>query len=273
MTRRYGTESSILDSLRIRPTTAPDSSVLPVVLVHGSMDRQAAFARVIRSIPEATMATYDRRGYGSSAELPGPYDVDTHVDDLLNVMERVESDDRRVILVGHSFGGVVALSCAARHPERVAAVAVYESPMSWEPWWSSQSGGAQAVRTAHDPGLAAENFLKRFIGSQRWDELPDGVKVRRRREGRALVAELTDIRTRRPYDVDEIAVPVLSAVGSRAADHMRRGARLLAERASPWSLVVIEGAHHNAPVSHPAEFAERVIRPVIKAVADGRSRE
>lgn len=229
------------------------------------MDRQAAFVRVQKFLPDLTTVLYDRRGYARSIELPPPYDLDTHVDDLLRVVDALGGPDRRVVLIGHSFGGVVSLSMAARHPDRVAGVGVYESPMSWEPWWSSTSGGAQAVREADRPELAAENFLKRFIGERRWQELPDALKDKRRREGRTLVAELADIRSRRPYRFEEIRCPVVSAVGTRAAEHMRRGAELLAQNCSTGPLVVIDGAHHNAPMSHPEEFATRVVRAVITA--------
>lgn len=269
MTRRYGTESSILDSLRLRPaqggttTGAPSEPV--VVLIHGSMDRQAAFARVLRHLSDVTTAVYDRRGYGSSVGLGAPYDVDQHVADLDRILERVDPTSTGCVLIGHSFGGVVSLSYASRRPERVRGVGVYESPMSWEPWWSLTSGGARAVQTRHDPELAAENFLKRFIGESRWLELPETIRARRRREGHALVGELADIRRRRPYRFDEIHCPVVSAVGSRAADHMRRGAQLLADECSPRPLVVIDGAHHNAPVSHPEEFVNSVVRQTLAA--------
>lgn len=230
------------------------------------MDRQAAFARVLKHLPDVTTAVYDRRGYGSSADVDGPFTVDEHVADLDLVLDAVDPSASGAVLVGHSFGGVVSLTCAARRPERILGVGVYESPMSWEPWWSTTSGGARAVQTSHDPELAAENFLKRFIGEERWNDLPDGVKVRRRREGRALVAELADIRRQRPYRFDEIRCPVISAVGSRAATHLRRGAQLLADECSPRPLVTIDGAHHNAPMSMPEAFVRTVVRPVLELV-------
>lgn len=234
-----------------------------MIFVHGSMDRQAAFARVLKHLPDVECVVYDRRGYAASSHVDEPFDVDAHVTDLELVVDSVGDGRRPTILIGHSFGGVVSLALASRRPEKVAAVAVYESPMSWESWWSSTSGGAQAVRTGHDPELAAENFLKRFIGDERWNALSEAVRSRRRREGRVLVAELTDIRAKRPYVLGEVRCPVVSAVGTRAPEHMRRGARLLADVCSPIDLVVIEGAHHNAPMSHPSEFAERVVRPAI----------
>lgn len=226
------------------------------------MDRQAAFARVLKHLSDTTTAVYDRRGYGASAHVEGPFGVDDHVADLDRVLDVVDPSGTGSILIGHSFGGVVSLASAARRPERVLGVGVYESPMSWESWWSSTSGGARAARSGHDPELAAETFLKRFIGDERWDQLPSAIKQRRRREGHALVAELADIRRDRPYRFDQIRCPVLSAVGTRAPDHMRRGGQLLADRCSPRPLVVIEGAHHNAPVSHPDVFVREVVRPV-----------
>jgi pimeloyl-ACP methyl ester carboxylesterase len=230
------------------------------------MDRQAAFARVLKHVSDVTTAVYDRRGYGASGDVDGPFTVDDQVADLDLVLDVVDPNSRGVVLVGHSFGGVVSLACAVRRPERVLGVAVYESPMSWESWWSTTSGGARAVQTSHDPELAAENFLKRFIGEERWDALPDGVKVRRRREGWALVGELADIRRQRPYRFDEIRCPVISAVGSRAAVHLRRGAQLLADECSPVPLVVLDGAHHNAPMSMPEVFASGVVRPILDLV-------
>ena len=228
------------------------------------MDRQAAFVRVLRHLPDLTTAVYDRRGYGSSIGVNGSFDVDDHVADLDHILGAVDRSGSGSVLIGHSFGGVVSLAYASRRPERVLAVGVYESPMSWEPWWSSSSGGAQAVQTRHDPELAAENFLKRFIGERRWNELPDAIKARRRREGRALVDELSDFRRRRPYRFTDVVCPVISAVGSHAAEHMRRGAQLLADECSPRPLVVIDGAHHNAPVSHPEQFAATVVRPTVR---------
>lgn len=265
MTGRYDTGASVLDSLKIRGTVG----VAPVVvLVHGSMDRQAAFSRLVKQFPDSTTVVYDRRGYGASSAVAAPYDVDAHVSDLDRVVTATVGPEVPVVLIGHSFGGVVALTYTSRHPERVLSVGVYESPMSWEPWWSSTSGGASAVRTAHDPALAAEIFLKRFIGERRWNELPEPIKERRRAEGHVLVSELSDIRARRPYSFGEISRPVVSAVGGRAADHIRRGARLLAETCSPLPLVEIEGAHHNAPFSNATEFARLVVAPTLRLAAE-----
>lgn len=232
----------------------------PVVFVHGSMDRQAAFARTIRHLPDIRSIVYDRRGYARSVEVPPPYTVAANAADLVEVIEAIGV---RVRAVGHSFGGVTVLAAASRRPELFEAIAVYESPMSWQEWWPSGTGGSAAVASANDPGAAAEIFLKRFIGDERWERLPQRTKDARRREGLALVHELSDVRREPAYDLSDIRVPVVSAVGSRAGEHVKRAARLIAESCSPMPVVELDGAWHNAPSSSPESFANLVVRRLL----------
>ncbi|HZB71156.1 MAG TPA: alpha/beta fold hydrolase, partial [Acidimicrobiales bacterium] len=69
-----------------------------VVLVHGSLDRSATFARVVAAEGLARLHTirYDRRGYGRSIDAGPPAGLDEHVEDLLGVV-----DGRPAVVVGH----------------------------------------------------------------------------------------------------------------------------------------------------------------------------
>jgi pimeloyl-ACP methyl ester carboxylesterase len=91
-----------------------------VVLIHGSMDRSTGMLRLSRKLDaEARVLRYDRRGYGRSAPHDGPFDMGEQVADLVELL-----GGRRAVLVGHSYGGNVALATAARHPQLVSAVAI-----------------------------------------------------------------------------------------------------------------------------------------------------
>jgi pimeloyl-ACP methyl ester carboxylesterase len=58
-------------------------------------------------------------GYGDKAHLLGPeVGLDTHVDDVVRVITQEDLSD--VILVGHSYAGLVVSSAANRIPERIA---------------------------------------------------------------------------------------------------------------------------------------------------------
>ena len=108
------------------------------------------------------------------------------------------SAGRRAVIVGHSYGGNVALATAERHPSLVAGVVIYETPLSWEPWWPGTTAGAVAIKAAGQPEEAAEAFMRRIIGVERWEALPSGHAATRRAEGVALVDELADLREHQP---------------------------------------------------------------------------
>lgn len=218
-----------------------------MVLVHGSMDRSAAFSRVVGDLRDLHTLRYDRRGYGRSAGL-GVAGLDRHADDLLEIL-----DGRRAVAVGHSIGGVIALMAAERDPSLVRAVGAYESPMPWAEWWPKRSAGGEA-RSAPGPERAAETFMRRMIGDARWEGLPEGTRRDRRSEGLALLAELGSARESPAYDIDAIAVPVIAACGTEGAPHHREGSHRLADSVGR-AVFVIEGAGHAAHVTHHLEFA------------------
>lgn len=235
-----------------------------MVLVHGSMDRQAGFLKLAKVLSsEHQVTVYDRRGYASSRDMEGPFDIGAQVGDLLDV---IGTDP--AILIGHSFGGTVAMACAQYHPERVRGLVIYENPMPWLPWWPRNTGAATAASQVDDPEGAAERFLIRFIGQRLWDRLPETTKQLRRDEGRALVGELTAIHAAQAFSRDHISQPMIIGVGSLSSDHMRKGAEYLAEKPDS-KLVVLEGAHHNAHSSMPLKFSVELVEPLVQRLRRG----
>jgi pimeloyl-ACP methyl ester carboxylesterase len=230
-----------------------------VVLIHGSLDRSAGMLKLSRRLDDTFRVTrYDRRGYGRSNPHPGPFGMDGRVDDLAEVIEGAEGVGEPLVLVGHSYGGNVALAYVDRHPGRVAAVVTYESPLSWEPWWPHDSAGGNAMAWSDDPEEAAERFMRRLIGDDRWDRLSTSTRRARRSEGLAMVGELADLRACAPWRADRIRVPVLVMRGEHGQDHHRLGTDALGKMLRDADVHTVPGARHFGPNTHPDEVGARI---------------
>ena len=120
-----------------------------VVLVHGSMDRSAGMLKLSRVLDaRCRVLRYDRRGYGRSAPAsPARSRWTSRSPTCVALLA-----GRPAVLVGHSYGGNVALADGrSAIPSWSRGVAIYETPLSWEPWWPGTTAGATAVASAgHD---------------------------------------------------------------------------------------------------------------------------
>lgn len=251
----------------------PEGAAATVVLIHGSLDRSAAFARVQRHLDDLRVVRYDRRGYGRSLATGPATDLEQQVDDLARVV-----GDEPAVLVGHSLGGVLALALADHRPELVRAVVAYEAPMPWTDWWPRSTAGAVAVDgTAADrtpapaeAAAAAERFMRRMVGDDRWEGLPLRTREQRLAEGPALLADLHAVRRGEPpYDPTRVLVPVVAAHGTQSAPHHQESARRLADLVPRGELQVVEGASHGVHLTHPAALARLARRAVALAAEDG----
>lgn len=234
-----------------------------VVLVHGSLDRSTSFARVLRRLRDLHTVVYDRRGYHRSRDA-GPLhsSFEGHVDDLVQVI-----DGRPTVVVGHSYGGDVALAAAVRPECRasIRAVAAYEPPVPWLEVYraapDARGGSAPAVDGSADPdpGAAAERFFRRMVGDASWERLPERAKAERRADGPALAAELRAIRLPEPpFDVTTLTVPTVFGRGERSASRHRNSVAWLVDRIPGAELFEIAGAAHGAHLTHPDAFAAMV---------------
>jgi pimeloyl-ACP methyl ester carboxylesterase len=241
-----------------------------VVLVHGSLDRSASFARVVRRLDGLTTLVYDRRGYDRSRTARPLHDTfDGHVDDLLAVI-----DGRRAVVAGHSYGGDVAIAGALRPEAResILAVAAYEPPMPWLAGYRSAPDTGSGAPVGGDPddpdaaAEAAERFFRRMVGDASWERLAEADKAARRADGPALAAELRAIRSgRAPFDVSMMKVPSVFGRGGSSAVRHRRAVAWLVEHTPGAELFEIAGAAHGAHLTHPDAFAA-MVRSVLARV-------
>ena len=77
----------------------------------------------LRSCPPSELSAFNN-GVSPSV-TDGPFTVDRHVADAITVLDAVDAE--RVVVVGHSWGGHLALQLALQHPDRVIATVAIES--------------------------------------------------------------------------------------------------------------------------------------------------
>ena len=101
---------------------------------------------------------YAQVGSGASSRLRDPrrYTIARQARDLEAIRERIGAE--RLILVGHSWGGLIAAAYAARHPRRVASL-VLSSPHSLNP--EDTSGGNLLSRLSVRERLGVYSLLLR----------------------------------------------------------------------------------------------------------------
>jgi pimeloyl-ACP methyl ester carboxylesterase len=221
-----------------------------VVLVHGGMDRSTSFADVLRRLTDVHVLVHDRRGYGRSRHVrPIARSVSEHAADLLDLVA-----GRPAVVVGHSYGGDIALVAAIERPDLVQAVGAFEAPTPWMPWWPTDTAGDRATSAA-SPAEAAEAFMRRVVGDRVWERLPARTKAERRAEGEALLAELASIRGGAPFDPAQVQVPVVVGYGTATEAHHRTGSEELLSRLPDGQRFEINGAGHGGHVTHPDAFA------------------
>lgn len=155
-----------------------DAGGRPLLAVHGITGHGARFRRLAeqRWGHRRTLAP-DLRGHGRST-AEGPWSVEQHVADLLDTLD-AEGVVGPVDVVGHSFGGLLALHLLVAAPDRVGRLVLLD-PAVARP---GAFGAERAVAALADDGFATRDEAAEW----RRHGLADGTDVD------AAVAEELDV--------------------------------------------------------------------------------
>jgi pimeloyl-ACP methyl ester carboxylesterase len=257
----------------------------PIVLLHGITLAADIWHRQLADLGAAghRVVAYDLRGHGGS-DTAGPgapsgtgLRLDRLVDDLIEVLDQL--DLHRVILVGHSMGGMVAVKALAADPVlatgrgRVGALALVAT--SANPVRGSGVPGAGAAIRALQPVLSRSAWLTSRIPGPtlpkadlayllariNFGDRPPPAEVARTQQlvtgVRAHVTGELIVEILRFDDLAALAGVVLPAavvVGTRDLVTPVRHGRALAGAIAGAQLTILEGCGHMVMLERPHEL-------------------
>lgn len=110
----------------------------PLLLIHGAQCSSVEWKPQIEALAaHFRLIVPDVRGHGASAQTADPYSMELFADDLAALLDALGVESAHVL--GHSMGGAVAQSLAARHPGKVRRLILAETNYGFEDyrllWW------------------------------------------------------------------------------------------------------------------------------------------
>jgi pimeloyl-ACP methyl ester carboxylesterase len=238
----------------------------PVILVHGAAADHTTW-RTSGPLLARHYTTWaiDRRGRAASGDTL-PYAIEREFEDVAAVAEAAAAESGKPVpVVGHSFGGRVALGAALRSAT-VSRLVGYEgapAPPDRPYERSDLVGRLDALRDAGQPDALLETFLGEVVGMSDDDieayranpvwsaRVAAAPTIVRELQGAAAQAAGLD-------ELSRVSVPVLQVLGSdsRAPFHVATAA--LDARLRAGRVVVIDGARHAAHHTDAERFVAEV---------------
>jgi pimeloyl-ACP methyl ester carboxylesterase len=246
-----------------------------MVLVPGSCSTGAAWRPVISQWGSGfRCVTTSLLGYGGTAERRDALDVDiSHETDIVEAVIRRASCP--VHLVGHSFGGLVALAVALRNQVPLLSLTIVEAP-AMELLWSMEEHqhyrafremtAAYFVAFHAGDSAAIEPMIDFYGGAGTFAAWPKRVRdyaVEKTAVNVLDWASAYDFELRQAA-LANIEIPTLVLWGGESHPAMQRANELLGWCMAKASVVTIAGAAHFMISTHAKEVARLIARHVAR---------
>jgi pimeloyl-ACP methyl ester carboxylesterase len=203
--------------------------------------------------------------YGEGKSPPWTSARDCTIDDELELLDPLLHERAPFILVGHSYGGAVAVRIALARRQSVQALVLYE-PALWGLLARVDPDGEgtkeiEAVRQSLIEQLdlgndeaATQGFIDYWVGAGTWASLPDhrrpsliqGAKANAKKWRESLGYPFSE------EEIRELRLPVLLLAGSDSTLAAGSAVARLQALLPQAEVVTLPGLGHLGPLTHPA---------------------
>lgn len=232
-----------------------------VVALHGWRRTHSDFSGVLGpQAPGGALPSVapDLPGFGATPDPPAAWGSEDYAEVVARLIEGIESTDGTAtggpaVVLGHSLGGRIAVTLAARRPDLVGALVLTGAPIVPRPGPTSRSPARfRLLRTLHRAGLVGEHRMqqaRRRYGS------PDY------RASEGVMRETLVRLVNETYDdaLSKLRCPVELVWGQRDVEAPLSVAEGIRERVPQAKLTVCEGGHIG-PLEFPAELRAAIVR-------------
>lgn len=135
-----------------------------VLALHGLTGHGQRWQHLAGLLPELRFAAPDLVGHGRSS-WAAPWSIDANVAALGALLD--DAADAPVLVIGHSFGGALAMHLAAARPDKVAALLLLDPAVGLDGAWMSDI--AQAMLSSPDYPDAEQARQEKAHGS--WSDV------------------------------------------------------------------------------------------------------
>lgn len=241
-----------------RTGTGPPS----VLALHGWRRSHRDFDQVLAPAGGAPLdaVAVDLPGFGATPPPPGPWGSADYADLVAAVLDEMATP---VVVLGHSFGGRVAVHLAAAEPERVGALVLTGVPLVARADRRRPSVRYRAIRALNRAGALSEARLE---AARNRHGSPDY----RAAEGIMRDVFVRLVAERYEDQLDVLAarhLPVTLVWGDDDTEVPLSVGQAAAERLGGAELVVCPGAGHLTPRTAPGPLRQAVAE---RLAADGR---
>jgi len=197
------------------------------------------------------VVTIDLPGHGESGQGRKSYSVESYGDDVKTVVTKLNL--KRVVLVGSSMGGPIALEATRRMPDRVVAIVPVDTLQNVEQKVPQEQLDAVFQQMQADFKTATTNLLNQFFFSP---TTPAAVKERIINETIAQKPEvvLPILKAVFSYDaapgLREVKVPIRAINADRVPTDVTANRKY----APQFDVVIIKGTGHYPMLEDPARF-------------------